>query len=150
MKIPEPLFKFINPVVRILLNSPIHFLLSKSLMLITFTGRNSGRRFTTPVRYVREDKIVRCFTSAGNQWWRNLRGGANVVLRIEGKNASYHATSVENNPTEVKKWLMFYLAKYPQDASYHDIRIDQDKSLSMEDLEAASKHTIVVEARPLY
>src|SRR5262249_17743027 len=52
MRLPEPLFVVINPVIRALLRSPVHGLMSKSLMLITFTGRKSGRRYTTPVRYV--------------------------------------------------------------------------------------------------
>ena len=61
-------------------------------MLITFTGRNSGRQFTTPVRYFRDGETVRSFTSAESQWWRNLRGGADVVLRIEGRDAPYRLT----------------------------------------------------------
>ena len=68
MRLPEPLFAIINPVVKTLLRSPIHGFWSKSLMLITFSGSRSGRRFTTPVRYVRVGDAVRCFTSAENMW----------------------------------------------------------------------------------
>ena len=118
-------------------------------MLITFTGRNSGRQFTTPVRYFRDGETVRCFTSAENQWWRNLRGGADVVLRIEGRDAPYHATAVENDPEEVKKRLRQYLGLFPQDAAYHDIRLNRDKSLVAEDLEKASRSAIVVAAMPI-
>ena len=118
-------------------------------MLITFTGRKSQREFTTPVRYVRESEVVRCFTSAENQWWRNLRGGSNVVLRIEGRDSKYRTNTIENNPAEVKRWLVLYLSKFPQDAAYHDIRVSRDRSLSPEDLEKASKHAVVVEARPI-
>ncbi len=116
-------------------------------MLITFTGRKSGRRFTTPVRFIRDDETVRCFTSAENQWWRNLRGGADVVLRIDGRDAPYYATAVENNPDEVKKWLRYYLGLFPQDAAYHDIRVNRDKSLVAEDVEKSSRSTILVEAK---
>jgi hypothetical protein len=150
MKLPEPLFAIINPVVKLLLKSPLHFLSSRSLMLITFTGRKSGREFTTPVRYVRTEETVRCFTSSENQWWRNLRGGADVVLRTEGQNAPYHAVVIENNPEEVKKQLQHYLALFPQDAAYHDIRLNNDKSLVTADLEAAARNAIVVEAHPIH
>lgn len=149
MKLPEPLFAIINPTVRFLLRSPLHTFLSKSLLLITFTGRHSRRLFTTPVRYVREGETVRCFTASENQWWRNLRGGTDVVLRIEGQDMPYHAVVVENNPEEVRKWLQYYLGLFPQDAAYHDIRLGKDKSLVAEDLERASRHSIVVEARPI-
>ncbi len=118
-------------------------------MLITFTGRNSGRQFTTPVRYFRDGETVRSFTSAESQWWRNLRGGADVVLRIEGRDAPYHATAVQNDPEEVRKRLQHYLGLFPQDANYHDIRLNRDKSPVTEDLEKASRNAILVEAKPI-
>ncbi len=115
-------------------------------MLVTFTGRKSGRTFTTPVRYVETEGVVRCFTSSENQWWRNLRGGADVVLRIKGKDLPYRAVAVENNPQEVRQWLGYYLGLFPQDAAYHDIKLNADKTLVEKDLEAASHNAIVVEA----
>jgi len=118
-------------------------------MLITFTGRKSGRQYTTPVRYFRDSETVRCFTSAENQWWRNLRGGADVVYRIEGRDSRYRAKAIENDPEEVKKWLRYYLGLFPQDAAYHDIRLSRDKSLVQEDLEKASRSAILVEAKPI-
>lgn len=149
MRLPEPLFVVINPVMRSLLRSPIHFFWSKSLMLITFTGRKSGRRYTTPVRYVRVDGAVRCFTSAENLWWRNLRGGARVSLRIEGKEMPYQALAIDQDRQKIRQALGHYLALFPQDASYHGIRLNPDKSPVAEDLDRASEHAVVVEARPV-
>ena len=71
------------------------------------------------------------------------------MLRIEGQDMPYHAVIVENNPEEVRKWLQYYLGLFPQDAAYHDIRLQKDKSLVAEDLERASRNSIVVEARPI-
>lgn len=102
-----------------------------------------------PVRYIRVGDTVRCFTSSENQWWRNMRGGAEVLLRIEGEEKRYRATAIENDPAQVREWLQYYLGKFPQDAAYHDIRLNKDKSLVAEDLDAASKHAIVVEAKPI-
>lgn len=148
MRLPEPLFLIINPMMRMLLRSPLHFVQSKSLMLITFKGRKSGRLFTTPVRYVRIGDKVRCFTSAENLWWRNLRGGAAVSLRIEGKEAPYWASPIESNPAATRDALTHYLTVFPQDAAYHGIRLNPDKSLVSEDLERAVQRAVVVEAQP--
>ena len=71
------------------------------------------------------------------------------MLRIEGRDAPYHATAVENDPEAVKKWLRHYLALFPQDADYHDIRLNSDKSPVSEDLERASQSAILVEAKPV-
>jgi hypothetical protein len=149
MKLPESLFAIINPTVRFLLRSPIHSFWSGSLMLITFTGRKSKKEFTTPVRYIRSGETVRCFTSSENRWWRNLRGGAEVQLRIEGEDKPYSAIAIENNPAEIRKWLVHYLGVYPQDAAYHGIRLMRDKSLTAEDLDVAARNSVVVEASPM-
>ncbi|MBE9539546.1 MAG: nitroreductase family deazaflavin-dependent oxidoreductase [Proteobacteria bacterium] len=149
MKLPEPFFLIINPIMGALLKSPLHGLLSDSLMLITFTGRKSQRQFTTPVRYLPVDDSIQCFTSPKTQWWKNMRGGALVTLRLKNEDRSYQAVVIENDPDQIKKLLIHYLDVFPQDAAYHDIHLNQDKSLNSEDLERASKHSIAVVATPL-
>jgi hypothetical protein len=49
--IPENVLKMINPVVIPLLKSPLHGLMSADVMLVTLTGRRSGRTYTRPVSY---------------------------------------------------------------------------------------------------
>jgi deazaflavin-dependent oxidoreductase (nitroreductase family) len=149
VKLPEPLFAIINPVMRFLLRSPVHGLLSNSLMLITFTGRKSGKQFTTPVRYIQTGDTVRCFTAAENQWWRNLRSAARVSLLIKRQSGEYQAQALFDNPAVIKEQLVSYLALFPQDAAYHDIRLNKDKSLNEQDLEQAARNAIVVEAIPV-
>lgn len=148
MKLPESLFVIINPVMRALLRSRAHGLLSDSVMLITFTGRKSGKSFTTPVRYLFDGDKVQCFTTADTQWWRNLRGGADVTLRIRGKERLYRATAIHGEPEKIRAALEKYLAIFPQDAAYQDIRLNKDKTLVAEDLDRAAHHAVVVEATP--
>jgi len=117
-------------------------------MLITFTGRKSGKHFTTPVRYIQTGDTVRCFTAAENQWWRNLRSRARVSLLIKGHSGEYQAQAIFDNPAVIKEQLVSYLKLFPQDAAYHDIRLNKDKSLNQQDLEQAARKAIVVEAIP--
>lgn len=46
--------KMYNPVVIWLLRSPFHGLIDKNTVLITFTGRKSGKSYTFPISYVRD------------------------------------------------------------------------------------------------
>lgn len=147
MRLPEPLFVLINPMMRLLLRSPLHGLVSGSLMLITFTGRRSGRRYTTPVRYIRRGDAIRCFSSSETRWWRNLRGGAEVTLRIRGRDATYHAVALHDDPAQLRAALEDYLAEFPQDAAYHDIRRSKN-GLDAGDLERAAREAVMVEAVP--
>lgn len=72
-----------NLVPAMVLRSPAHRLMSRKYALISFAGRRSGRRYTTPVAYVREGNRVSLSTDSA--WWRNLSGGAPVELRLKGK-----------------------------------------------------------------
>jgi hypothetical protein len=145
MKLPEPFFAVINPIMAMLLRSPLHGFWSGSLMLITFTGRRSGRSFTTPVRYICNDGIRLCFTSSEKQWWRNLRDDSLVTLRIAGKDLMYEAKAT-NDSENTRKWLIQYLGLFLQDVVYHDIRLEKGQ-LNVGDLELAEKNAIVVEAK---
>ena len=88
--------KLQNPFMKWLLRSPFHRFVSNIYMLITFTGRKSGKIYTTPVQYKREGDAVYIVTSQGYIWWKNLRGGAEVTLLIRGKSYSGHATITED------------------------------------------------------
>ena len=142
MKIPEPLFVVVNPAVRTLLRSPLHFVASSSLMLITFRGRTSGKVFTTPVRYIRDGAEIRAFTSRQNQWWRNL-GGTRVALTLEGQTTDYIATFEDSDLQRIESQLVSYLSEFPADAAYHDIRVTQG-ALDVDDLARALPDTVVV------
>jgi hypothetical protein len=76
-----------NVLVIGLLRSPLHPLASGSLLLITYRGRNSGRRFTIPVMYAERAGTLTIFVghSERKRWWRNFRGGGEVEVRLRGR-----------------------------------------------------------------
>jgi hypothetical protein len=46
--------RLVNPVVHLLLRSPLHRLLSGSLVILTYQGRKSGRWRSLPCMYARD------------------------------------------------------------------------------------------------
>jgi F420H(2)-dependent quinone reductase len=70
----------LNPIVRVLLQSPLHWPLSRWFAILAWTGRRSGRSYSTPVSYVREGSTA--WITTGDNWWHNLSGGAPVAMRI--------------------------------------------------------------------
>jgi deazaflavin-dependent oxidoreductase (nitroreductase family) len=77
----------VNPLVRGVLRSPAHGLLSGRLALLTVTGRRSRRPFTFPVGYRREegDRVtIKVGWPERKRWWRNLLGAAQVEIRLAG------------------------------------------------------------------
>jgi len=148
VRIPELFFVIINPIVGLLLRSPVHGLWSESLMLITFTGRRTGRVYTTPVRYLESGDAVWVFTSLETKWWKNLRGGATVTLRIRGEDRPYRAEATADAPDNIRSALGEFLSHFPQDVPYYDIRLGPDGRVSQGDLEKAAQRTVWIRAYP--
>jgi deazaflavin-dependent oxidoreductase (nitroreductase family) len=73
----------VNPLTGLLLRSPLHRLM-RGVMLITVTGRKTGRRYTTPVQFARDGDTIYVLTSADRSWWHNARDRAPVTLRLRG------------------------------------------------------------------
>ena len=74
-----------NSFISFLLRSPLHRMMSGSTMLITVTGRKSGRPITTPVNYYQEGDTLLVISNRERTWWRNLKGGASLKLRLRGQ-----------------------------------------------------------------
>jgi hypothetical protein len=77
----------VNPLVRALLRSPLHPLLSRRLVLLRVTGRRSDRTFELPVGYVRNDTGILVTVGAPDrkQWWRNIDGPTPITLVLRGR-----------------------------------------------------------------
>jgi deazaflavin-dependent oxidoreductase (nitroreductase family) len=82
-----------NRVLRGLLRSPLHRLASGRVALITVTGRRSGREYTFPVAYSQDGDgvTIQVGWPESKVWWRNLRDGAEVRLRLRGEEQTGHA-----------------------------------------------------------
>lgn len=88
-----------NPFMKWLLRSPLHFFVSKIFVLLIFTGRKTGKTYSTPVQYVQRDHTLYIVTSAGYVWWKNLQGGAPVTVHLRGKSLAGTATTSTESAT---------------------------------------------------
>ena len=75
----KALYSVINPLVKLILSTPLHGLMSRNTLLLEFKGRKSGKSYTTPVSYHATNDSVHCFTDRANKWWHNLRGSAEII-----------------------------------------------------------------------
>jgi deazaflavin-dependent oxidoreductase (nitroreductase family) len=100
--------KVMNAVMKPLLRSPFHFLVSSWCMLITVTGRKTGKQYTTPVYYRCEGNIFRFFSGRNLRWVKNLDGGARVTVRLRGKDISATAAPCTDAGTNQRVIALFY------------------------------------------
>jgi hypothetical protein len=95
---PPALVKAGNPLVRMLLGSPLHGVLDDSFLVLHLTGRKTGRRYDIPVGYVDMEGKLAVVTVA--RWRVNLRGGADVEVTLRGRRRPAHAL-LEEDPASV-------------------------------------------------
>jgi len=71
-------------------------IVGRSVAVITYTGRRSGRTISTPVAYRRtgdELEIVANMPEA-KSWWRNFTGdGAPLTVQLDGVDRAGHAVA---------------------------------------------------------
>ena len=145
MRLPEPLFPILNRIMRLLLHSPLHGLMSGSIMVVTVTGRRSGKRRAFPVRYLREDDgRVICFTSPGTGWWRNFADGRSAELLIAGKRLAASGRAWPGEAEQKEGRLRRMLTRFPSDAAYHDIVVGRGEVPSDEQIEEAAQRDVLV------
>jgi len=130
-----------NDFVRLALESPFHILLGNT-MLITVTGRRTGRAITTPVNYVREGDTLWIISSRSRKWWRNVTSASPVRLRLHGKQTAAIAELVLDQES-VASGVGAYVRHFP--ASAHALGVRMHNGVpNPEDLEHAAKELLLV------
>jgi deazaflavin-dependent oxidoreductase (nitroreductase family) len=112
-----------NDFVKFFLRTPLYIFMGDT-MLITVTGRKSGKKYTTPVGFYRDGNLLWVLSSRDRTWWRNVRGGAQVEMRIRGKDMSGYAETLTDEDA-VAKQIMEYARRIPLAAKRLGIRMEK-------------------------
>ena len=137
----------LNPLVVTLLRTPVlHWIASPGLMLLTVTGRRSGRRYTIPVGYQRAgDEITVMVSKAGGKtWWRNFREPGEVELRLRGRDLRGRAALVDPASSEFRSAAEATLRRVPGMSRVFGVDFDRSTGLSDAQVEALGREIAVV------
>ena len=138
------LFAIINPVVKFVLRSPLHGLMSRNTVLLEFTGRKSGNTYCTPVSYHTANNRVHCFTDKNNRWWRNLVKAEAVELTLRGRRITGRPTVLPSGTEEVQNALHDLLLVSPRDATHAGVGFDSNGQPIAADIVRASKGLVLI------
>ena len=76
--------RVVSPVMKTVLRSPAHRLLSGSMLVMGFDGRRTGKRYDIVVGYREHDGVVEIVSP--RTWWRNLQADeATVEVTFRGQ-----------------------------------------------------------------
>lgn len=126
-----------NPVVVALLRSPLHRLASRGLLLLTVTGRRTGRRYTIPVGYQMDgDRFVILVSKARRKnWWRNYHDPAPVELLVAGRDLAGMGWVVQPESFEFRKNVERTFRRMPWLS--RQFSIDYDPRIGLTDAQVA-------------
>ncbi len=130
------LYRIINPIVKALLRSPLHGVMSGNTLIIEFTGRKSGRSLSTPISYWENEGRVHAFTSKASKWWLNLQNEAQVHLVIKGKRIATVAHVESEDLETIIRMQTAFLRAVPRDAQFAGVRLDENGEPNADDIRA--------------
>ncbi len=140
--------KVINPLVRLVLRSPLHGMLSSTLLLITYRGRKTGREYNLPVQYARDERYIYILPGMPEKktWWRNFYEVMPVSLTLQGKQISGQAQLLDPqvDPAIITQALVVYLQRFPALARTHQVRRDEQGGFQPDDLRQAASRVHII------
>lgn len=113
-----------NDFVKSMLKSPLQVFMGKT-MLITVTGRKTGRKIAVPVNYYREANELWVMTTRSRNWWRNVKDGAEVDLHVCGKERKGFAEAILDK-SAVAAHVGDYIQHLPISAGALGVCIEND------------------------
>ncbi len=92
----------LNVPMRVLLRLPFPTPLGGRLMLVSFTGRKTGKAYQQPVSYVQQGDTL--LTPGGGKWKWNLQDGQPVRIRLRGRDVLARPELIKD-PDEIERLL---------------------------------------------
>ena len=134
---------FANPFVKILARSPLHSLVDQEVILLSFTGRKSGKPITVPVNYLLDELTIHVISIRHRNWWRNLKGGASVEVLLKGKLHNGWALLVEEQQ-RVARELNLFCGHNPKYAQFLKVSLNENGIPEPKQLMDAARSRVAV------
>jgi deazaflavin-dependent oxidoreductase (nitroreductase family) len=140
-RIQARVMSILNILMRPILRLPFATPLTKRLMLVSFTGRKTGKAYQQPVSYVQQDDTL--LTPGGGKWKLNLREDQPVRIRLRGQDVFAHPEFVKD-PDEVERLIGVMAAANPTVGAFVGIPKRADGRLDRGRLETAVKYGFMI------
>lgn len=147
-------FTRINPILIGMLRLPVlHHLCSSGLLLLTITGRRTGKRYTIPVGYQPYgDAIVVLVSKAKRKnWWRNFRTPRPIEVLWKGRNYTAVAEVIAPDSAAFAAMTERTFRKLPFLGRQFGIEFDRSKGLTADQVAHLGREAAAVmldELRP--
>ncbi len=136
-RIQARVMSMLNVFMRPLLRLPFPTPLTRRLMLVSFTGRKTGKAYQQPVSYVQQGDTL--LTPGGGKWKLNLREDQPVRIRLRGQDVLARPELVKD-PDEIERLIAVMTAPNPTVSAFVGIPKGPDGRLDRGRLETAVRY----------
>ena len=137
-------WRLINPITIAVAKSPLHFLVSKNLVVLNFLGIKTGKNYTIPVSFFEEPEgKLSCVTDRRNIWWRNLLQVSNIKILYKGRLNDARVTVEHANNKTIADRLDALCSHSRIDGFFAKVGYENGKPIRKDIEEAASRMTLI-------
>ncbi len=134
---------WLNSMMKVMLHTPgLQRVVGQAIALLSFTGRRSGTRYTTPITYLRDGDEVVVITKRFRTWWKNLQDEPQVELRLAGTTLRGRASLAVGEPAGLPT-LVRFLEHHQRDAQAYGITIT-DGHVDEAEARAVLPHLVII------
>ena len=138
------LFRLVNPFIAMIAKSPIHFLISNQLLVMSFQGIKTGKNYLIPVSFHQHDETYTCATLRSNLWWKNLKNLSETQVWLRGQLMTAALEIEHSNNQVIEDSLKLLVTGNQIDAFFAKVKLNKDGNPNQEDLTSAAKlHTMI-------
>jgi F420H(2)-dependent quinone reductase len=133
--------KWANSLMKWALTTPgLQGMVGQGVALLGFTGRKTGKHYTIPISYHREDDVVSVITKRQRKWWHNFETPLDVEVRLAGRNYTGKAEA-RSSDEDTLEFMTRYLEKRPIDAKAYGLKTDE---ITKEKIARIMPHIVVI------
>jgi len=128
-----------------ILRSPLHFLVSHSVLVLYVTGAKTGKQYFIPVSFFEHSKgLLTCVTDKPNIWWRNLTSIDEIKILFKGKEILSRISTEPDDSDYIFPKLHALFSHSRLDGFFGGVGYKNGKPIE-EDVIGATKRMVLIE-----
>ena len=136
--------KWLNGMMSVLLRTPgLQNWIGESIAIITFTGRRTGKSYSTPVTYYREGDTVIVLSKKFRTWWRNFLEEPQVELRLKGRTFPGRAHVGIGDEADLRA-LVTFLENRRMDAKAYGVTLTREGRIRQDQARAILPQIVII------
>lgn len=140
-------FTRLNPIFVAIGRLPVlHWLQSPFLIIVTVTGRRTGRRYTIPLGYqIYGDRIITLVSKARRKnWWRNYLDPAPVEIVLKGETIAAEGEVLAPGSEDFRNYADRTFRRLPWLGGQFGITYDRSTGLTDEQVAHLGREAAIV------